>query len=194
MVLFAITIIASSISWITIVPAFADLESITIDGPKRILYNSVFSFHVDVKGVSRASYGDFSVNISIVEKESGKIIAENPEYLLPGKNTVTWYGKEYGTGKNLITLKPGVPCVFRIQHVADTWEYEFLPVATVEDLTKSENSTTLKPENSIPLKPDKSRLPSWIKDVFIWYGEGKITEDEVINAIQFLVKKGIIVI
>ena len=166
--------------------SFAQLESITIDGPKRVLYNSIFTFQVDVEGVSRASYGDFSVNVAILEKDSGLVVTEQPGFLLPGKNSFTWSGKEYATGKNLVTLKPDVPHIFRIQYLLDTWEYEFLPVATVEDLSK--------PEKSVTLEPTKPRLPSWIKDVFIWYGEGKVTEDDVINAIQFLVKEGIIII
>ncbi len=38
----------------------------------------------------------------------------------------------------------------------------------------------------------ESRLPSWIRDIFIWYAEGTISETELINAIEFLVNQEII--
>jgi len=36
------------------------------------------------------------------------------------------------------------------------------------------------------------KMPSWIKNTFIWYGQGQISEDEVLNAIKYLLQKGII--
>jgi len=38
----------------------------------------------------------------------------------------------------------------------------------------------------------KSKLPEWVRNVFIWYGDGIVSEDEIINALQFLIKEGII--
>lgn len=40
--------------------------------------------------------------------------------------------------------------------------------------------------------PPESRLPSWIRDIFIWYAEGTLSENELINAIEFLVNQRII--
>ena len=37
-------------------------------------------------------------------------------------------------------------------------------------------------------------IPDWIKDVFLWYGQDKISEEEVLNAIKFLIEQKIIVI
>ena len=165
--------------------AFGQLESITIDGPKTVLYDSVFTFQIVVEGVSRASYGDFSVNVAIVEKESGHVITEQPGYLLSGKNSMTWSGKEYGTSKNLVTLAPNVPHVFRIQYLLNTWEYEFLPVATVEELSQTESTTN---EATIP----KAKIPDWINNTMQWYIDGIVSEKEMINALQFLIKEGII--
>jgi len=36
------------------------------------------------------------------------------------------------------------------------------------------------------------KLPEWIRNIFIWYGEDRISEDELLGAIQFLVQQGII--
>ncbi len=38
----------------------------------------------------------------------------------------------------------------------------------------------------------EQKIPDWVKNTFKWFVEGQISEDEVINAIQFLIKEGII--
>jgi len=35
-------------------------------------------------------------------------------------------------------------------------------------------------------------IPDWVRNIFIWYGEGIVSDNEVINAIKFLVNQGII--
>jgi hypothetical protein len=39
---------------------------------------------------------------------------------------------------------------------------------------------------------ESSEIPSWIKNVFIWYGDDKVSEKELLSAIKFLVNDGII--
>ena len=34
--------------------------------------------------------------------------------------------------------------------------------------------------------------PTWIKDIFLWYEEDQISEDDLINVIRFLVSEGIV--
>jgi L-ascorbate metabolism protein UlaG (beta-lactamase superfamily) len=36
------------------------------------------------------------------------------------------------------------------------------------------------------------KIPEWVRNIFIWYGEDQISEDELIAALQFLVQEGII--
>ena len=38
----------------------------------------------------------------------------------------------------------------------------------------------------------KPKLPEWVRNIFIWYAENNISEDELIGAFQFLIKEGII--
>ena len=38
------------------------------------------------------------------------------------------------------------------------------------------------------------KVPDWVRNTFIWYGEERISEDELLNAIKFLVNQGIIII
>jgi len=42
------------------------------------------------------------------------------------------------------------------------------------------------------IEEPKQKLPDWVRNVFIWYGDGIVSEDEIINAIRFLIKEGII--
>ena len=36
------------------------------------------------------------------------------------------------------------------------------------------------------------KVPDWVRNIFIWYAEERISEDELLNAIKFLVNQGII--
>ena len=36
------------------------------------------------------------------------------------------------------------------------------------------------------------KIPEWIRNIFAFYSEKKISEDELINAIQFLIDEGIL--
>lgn len=49
-------------------------------------------------------------------------------------------------------------------------------------------------EGKIDTSPVNSqkKIPSWVKNIFVWYGEGKVSDDEVINAITYLIDKGVI--
>jgi len=43
-------------------------------------------------------------------------------------------------------------------------------------------------------KQVNTKISDWVKNIFIWYGEDKISEDEVLNAIKFLIDNKIILI
>ena len=47
------------------------------------------------------------------------------------------------------------------------------------------------PEPEI-ITSDIQKVPDWVRNIFIWYGEERISEDELLNAIKFLVNQGII--
>ncbi len=40
----------------------------------------------------------------------------------------------------------------------------------------------------------QEHIPEWVKNIFIWYAEAQITEDELIGALQYLIKEGIIIV
>ncbi len=53
----------------------------------------------------------------------------------------------------------------------------------------NESKPALEPE---AIEDLKQKLPDWVRDIFIWYAEGEIGEEELIGALQFLIKEGII--
>lgn len=53
------------------------------------------------------------------------------------------------------------------------------------------SSKAQSPSTTIDItKP--SKLPTWIKRIFVWYGQGQISEDDLIGAIEYLVQNGLI--
>jgi len=40
----------------------------------------------------------------------------------------------------------------------------------------------------------QTNIPSWIKNTALWWGEGNISDDDFLGAMQFLIKEGILVI
>jgi len=43
-----------------------------------------------------------------------------------------------------------------------------------------------------PSDESVQKIPDWVKNTMQWYLDGVISEDEMINAIQFMIKEGII--
>jgi len=40
----------------------------------------------------------------------------------------------------------------------------------------------------------KPKVPEWVKNIALWYGQGTISEDEFIDAIRFLIKEGVVIV
>ena len=59
--------------------------------------------------------------------------------------------------------------------------------STSETVSDSSEASELIIDDS-----DEPKIPEWIKDVFLWYGQDLISEDELISALQFLISEGIL--
>ena len=105
--------------------AFANMESMTITGPKNPYVDSVFNVGVDVEGVSRASGGIFRTVMTLYEKDTGKELVAVPDYLRSGSNTIQINMIPDGKSERLTA---GTVYVLKIQHVNIISEYEFVPV------------------------------------------------------------------
>ncbi len=110
--------------------AFAQMESMTIEGPKHPLVNSVFNVYVDVEGVSRASYGIFRMVMTIYEKDSGEEMVAVPDYLFSGINTIQI---NMIPDRNTEPFKEGITYVLKIQHVNIISQHEFMPIKITYD-------------------------------------------------------------
>jgi len=62
------------------------------------------------------------------------------------------------------------------------------------DCPKNQLEQTTEPETLITQLDisQKSQIPDWIKNTMKWYAEDKISEQEMINALQYLIKEGTI--
>jgi len=72
-------------------------------------------------------------------------------------------------------------------------------VGTFEDyfsiIVPINSKDSVEPQPIIEPKPDPTspnKIPEWVKNTMGWYAEGLISEDEIIAAIKFLIKEGII--
>ena len=78
----------------------------------------------------------------------------------------------------------------------------FVEIDNFEDCVTSGNSVI----NSIPRKceadgeiffeekENDQKIPQWVKNIFVWYGNNQISENELLNAIKFLVQQKIIIL
>ncbi len=105
--------------------ASAQMESMSIQGPKHPYVNSVFNVSVDVEGVSRASHGIFRMIMTLYEKDGGEEILAVPDYLRSGLNTIQINMIPDGYSER---LKEGITYILKIQHVNIISEYEFIPI------------------------------------------------------------------
>ena len=39
---------------------------------------------------------------------------------------------------------------------------------------------------------NSKKIPDWVKNIFIWYGQDQVSENDLLNAIKFLINQGII--
>jgi hypothetical protein len=75
--------------------------------------------------------------------------------------------------------------------------YIFLPILMIFTAPAygSEISNSLEvisPSTDKPSLTEKSKIPEWVRNIFMWYGQGEISEDDVLNAIKFLLENKII--
>ena len=52
-----------------------------------------------------------------------------------------------------------------------------------------DDDTSITQNSSINQTP---KIPSWVKNIFVWYGQDKISEDELLAAIELLINDGLI--
>jgi len=43
-------------------------------------------------------------------------------------------------------------------------------------------------------KENNQKIPQWVRNIFVWYDNDQISENELLNAIKFLVQQKIIIL
>lgn len=73
----------------------------------------------------------------------------------------------------------------------DVWNIEVYSVKEHYDENKEEITSII---NSFDITDIQKKIPNWIKETMSWYVQGNISEDEMIQALQFLIKEKIILV
>lgn len=91
---------------------------------------------------------------------------------------------EYGSSETISTfsiVKSSMPLAV----TQNTIEKLEIP----EEIVEPENIENL--ESEIIAEPE-SKIPSWVHDIFIWYANNTITENELLTALEYLIAQGIL--
>lgn len=91
---------------------------------------------------------------------------------------------EYGSSETVSTfsiVKSNMPLAVT-QNTIEKLEIpeEIVEPKSIEDL-----------ESEIIAEPE-SKIPSWVHDIFIWYADNTITENELLTALEYLIAQGIL--
>ena len=49
-------------------------------------------------------------------------------------------------------------------------------------------------EVAVSVLGEQSKIPEWVRNIFVWYADDAISEKELLNAIQFLINEKIIIV
>ncbi len=99
---------------------------------------------------------------------------------------------EKGNSIASITFTVIKPSDFGFNSIKEDVELE-----STNESSEEINDITDEPSNEISLQTNSdleptSKIPSWVKSIFVLYSDGSITENELLSAIKFLIEQGII--
>ena len=177
----------------------------------------------DVEVQNYDSAGDGYYYMQLIQLGTGKILSEEEILMAPRENEL-WgvqiggmlddekimkSGKpvlgEYeikvitelgtSTGSAYFTIiKPSDP-----QGYIETVEAEISPTlqdnnSTSITETENEQEEILEDSELISNGEVEPKVPEWVRNIALWYGEGVLSEDEFIDAIRFLIKEGVVIV
>jgi len=119
-------------------------------------------------------------------------------YLEPGTNEENLIGDyglriytEYGPSESISTfsiVKSSMPVIVTQNTVEELVTSDEL-VTSEEELDVVDYSEESKIEN---LVQSESKIPSWVHDIFVWYAEQSISENELLASLEYLISQGIL--
>ncbi len=150
--------------------------------------------------VSRVSNGEIIKNTEILPKaiggnEDNLFQVQILHYIEPGQIEETLIGdyvlriySEFGPSESVsaFSIVKSSMSVIVTQNAVEE-------LVTLEEelnlLDDSEESEMI--EN---LVQSESKIPSWVHDIFVWYADEIISENELLTALQYLIEQGILVV
>ena len=160
-------------------------------------YNPQHGYHF--MEVSRVSDGEIIKDTEILPRFLGgsddslygvKIL----HYVEPGTNVTNLLGdyilriySEYGPSESVSTfsiIKSSMP-VTVIQNAVDESE-------TLEELVTPDEIVTPEEYYDVEDNIESDKIPSWVHDIFVWYAEETISENELLSALEYLISEGIL--
>jgi len=188
---------------------------INLDETNRLIRASV-----EVQNYDAAGDGYYFMQLI---QPGGKILSEE-EILMAPKGNQLWGTQIAGMLDDEKIMKGGKPVLGQyeikvITELGSATESAYFtiikpsdpqsPIETVEE----EISPTLQDNNSTSITEIENeqeeihevselisngviepKVPEWVKNIALWYGQGTISEDEFIDAIRFLIEEGIVVV
>lgn len=165
---------------------------------KELLYRySVLITHPDDQealiGIANVYYGLKNYDLALKQYDAVlKINAKNVNALIGKGNTyveLREYEKAITHYTKALNIDPNNSNALKGSSIA------YLKIGQYEKATRLDKKSKLNLEhNSVGANNSKNmkKIPSWVKHTFGWYYEDKISEDEVINSIKFLINSKII--
>ncbi len=194
---------------------------INLDFDKLDEKNRFISAIVEVQNYDAA--GDGYYFMQLIQPGTGKIISEEEILMSPRANQL-WGTQIAGMLDDEKIMKSGKPVLgeYEIKVITELGTATGTAYFTIKKPTEQqppiekveeEISPTLQDNNSTSITEIeneqeeihevselisngevKPKVPEWIKNIALWYGQGTISEDEFIDAIRFLIKEGVVIV
>ena len=126
-------------------------------------------------------YGDYEI---VISSEFGKSVAKTTFSLIKPSEGYWSLKVEDNSTKSLTEEQNEKSSIPPIQLKEDV---------TLAPLTQTEKEENVEIQNDSIIN-EHSQFPEWIKDIFIMYAAGDVSESELLNAIKFLIEQEIIIV
>jgi len=79
------------------------------------------------------------------------------------------------------------------------FDEELITICEIEDESEREDTLDdsidaiiLELQDDVEKNVEPTKIPSWVHDIFVWYAEESILENELLSALEYLISEGIL--
>ncbi len=183
--------------------------------------NRLMRANVEVQNYDSA--GDGYYYMQLIQLGTGKILSDE-EILMSPRGNELWGTQIAGMLDDEKIMKGGKPVLgrYEIKVITELGSATGSAYFTIKksseqqpsiEKVEEEISPTLQENNSTSITEIENeqekvvedselisngvvdqKVPEWVKNIALWYGEGILSDDEFIDAIRFLIKEGIVIV